>query len=514
VAFNKKNIEKKQKEKVNYSLKDSLFKSYYFLKQYLPSLIKFTVLSSRPILNAFGDIRKYRHSDWGLLLTASFLGIIIGFFVTLFHWSMEWAEIFFSNLHSQAGEIIPWQIIVFPLIPAVGGLLVGILRKTIFKGATIEGLDSLIYAIVNRDGRMDWRNSFKSITFAALLIGSGGGAGREGPTIVLGSSLGSSFAQLLRLKPQQVRVLCGAGAAAAISGIFNAPLGGIVFALEAIIGGISIRAFAPLVISSVLATATTRILVGNQPLLIAPIIMEVQLFDYFFLAIAGILSGFIAIYYLKTFEKTSKIVNSAIKPFPEILKPAIGGFAVGLILLALPTMLEITYNPINHVIAGNGMPLIGNSIWLNFTKYFNKDTIVILFILVATATFLIKPISNSISLTSSGAGGTMAPVLKAGAMFGFVFGSVLAVINPGSSVGLYAIVCAAAVLSGTFQLPLAGGIILFEICHNYDLILPLVFASVISSFIVQKSGIRTFNPLQKEYVDDEEQIHPTLKSKI
>jgi len=131
---------------------------------------------------------------------------------------------------------------------------------------------------------MDWKNSFKSIIFAALLIGSGGGAGREGPTIVLGSSIGSTFAQLLRLKPQQLRVLCGSGAAAAISGIFNAPLGGIVFALEAIIGSISIKAFAPLVVSSVLATATTRILVGNNPLLIAPKIEDVYLFDYVFLA--------------------------------------------------------------------------------------------------------------------------------------------------------------------------------------------------------------------------------------
>jgi len=234
----------------------------------------------------------------------------------------------------------------------------------------------------------------------------------------------------------------------------------------------------------------------------------------FLLAIAGILSAYIAIYYLKVYNKTSILVKKSLLKYNDILKPIIGGFLAGIILMLLPTMLETTYNPINFVIEGKGLPLIQNSILENLINSFTQNNLIILLILVATATVLLKPISNAISIASSGAGGTMAPVLKVGAMFGFILGSILQLINPEVSSGLYALVCAAAILSGTFQLPLAGGIILFEICHNYDLILPLVFASVISSFIVQKSGIRTFNPLQKEFVEDEGQIHPILKSKI
>jgi chloride channel protein, CIC family len=501
----------KPDKKYKKSFFSNLLSLFHLLNRHIPFLLEYIIVSAQPARETFGHIKQYRHSDWGLLVSSGIIGIIIGLFIALFHWSMISAEHIFNALYFKAGTLIPWQIIVFPLIPAIGGLCVGILRKTLFKGATIEGLDTMIEALVLRNGKMDWRNSFKSIIFAALLIGSGGGAGREGPTIVLGSSLGSTIAQILRLKPQQIKVLCGAGAAAAISGIFNAPLGGIVFSLEAIIGGISITAFAPIVISSVLSTAMTRILIGNHPLLVAPEIAQVQLIDYLLLALAGMLSGFIAIYYLKVYEKTTIIVTKAIKPFPDIWKPAIGGFAAGLILFMLPTMLETTYNPINNVIAGNGLPLIQNSFFRNFATLFDSKSIVLLFILISVVTVLVKPISNAISLTSSGAGGTMAPVLKTGAMFGFVFGSILQVINPGMSPGLYALVCTGAVLAGTYQLPLAGGIIVFEICHNYDLILPLVFSSVFASFIVQKSGIRTFNPLQKEFVDNEEKIHPVLK---
>ena len=485
----------------------------YYISQRSSSILHQTLLTTRPTIEKIGTISRYRHTDYGLLVSSAVLGIIIGIFVVIFHKGVEFGEVVFKNLTFQAEGIIPWKIIVFPLIPALGGLAIGLLKKTIFKGATIEGLGTLIEALVYRDGKIDWRNSFKSILFAALSIGSGGGAGREGPTIVLGASLGSTIAQIIRLRPEQLRVLCGSGAAAAISGIFNAPLGGIIFAMEGIIGETKIRTFVPLVISSVLSTATARLFLGDNPLLITPEIFNVHLADYFLLAAAGMLSGVMSIYFLKAYYWSSEKTIKFVKPFPEIYRPAVGGILVGIILLILPTMWETSYNPINYVIAGKGMPLLDNSIFENIKVLFKGDSIFILWLLVAAATVLIKPISNAVTLASGGAGGTLAPVIKVGAMFGFCFGSILQLIFPDTSPGLYAIVCAGAALAGSFQMPLAGGIILFEICRNYDLILPLIFSSVFASFIVQKAGIRTFNPLQREFVDDDEKLHPLLKSK-
>lgn len=130
---------------------------------------------------------------------------------------------------------------------------------------------------------------------------------------------------------------------------------------------------------------------------------------------------------------------------------------------------------------------------------------------MALASTMLKPISNAITLASGSSGGTFAPAIKTGAMFGFAFGLVLQFIMPNANPGLYATVCAGAVLAGTYQAPLAGGIILFEISKNYDLILPLVLSSVLASFFVQKAKVKTFNALQKELVDDEERMHPVLK---
>jgi chloride channel protein, CIC family len=491
-----KNIVRKKSRKRD-SIKDAFRFAINKIRSVFPTYLQNTILTTRPAIEAIGNIYLYRHTDYGLLLSSATVGIIIGIFVAIFHSAIDFAGGFFEGIITRSKTSDYWYLIVFPLIPAIGGLGVGLLRRSVFKIATHEGLHTVVDALIHRDGKIDWRNSFKSIIYAALSISSGGGAGREGPTVVLGASLGSTFAQLFKLRPQQLRVLCGSGAAAAISAIFNAPLGGIVFALEAIIGETRIRTFAPLVISSVLSTATVRVLVGNHPLLVTPELSIVTLNDYILLAIVGMLGGFVAIYYLKAYHNTESFIKKRLIRFPDYLQPAVGGLLAGIILLLLPTMWETNYDPVNQVIAGKGEPLINNSIFEYLIPYFKENYLIILSLLAAAATVLVKPISNAITLASNGAGGTMAPVIKTGAMFGFCFGAVVNIFFPELSPGLYALVGAAAVLSATYQIPLTGGIVLFEICHNYDLILPLIFSSVFAAFIVQRVDVKTFNPIAK-----------------
>jgi CIC family chloride channel protein len=157
------------------------------------------------------------------------------------------------------------------------------------------------------------------------------------------------------------------------------------------------------------------------------------------------------------------------------VRPALGGLAQGILVALLPTMLETTYDPINLAIAGTGT------------------------LLVAALTVLIKPFSTAITLGSGGAGGTLAPALKIGALFGFTFGFLLQLIFPSTSPGLYALVSTAAVLAGCYRMPLTGAILVFEICRNYNLILPLMFASIFATFVVQRSKIQTFNPLDRPF---------------
>ena len=295
--------------------------------------------------------------------------------------------------------------------------------------------------------------------------------------MILGSSVASGLARLGQLDRRHIRVLGAAGAAAAISGIFNAPLGGILFSVEAITGELRARTFLPIVIASVLATTTVRTILGNDPLLVAPLEHGVSLIDYPLLAIAGICSAFIAAYYLRTYRSTFKRTAVGLQSIPELARPALGGLLAGLPLMVLPWLLETTYRPINMALSGSMNP----TWWVG--------------ILLATATIILKPITNAVTLASGGEGGTLAPAMKVGALFGFVFGTLLSLVLPETSVGLYAIVCAGAVLSGSFRAPLTGGLLLFEVSGNYELLLPLLFSAVVSVYIIRRLGVATFNPL-------------------
>lgn len=446
----------------------------------LPPYIRNKALALKRVLESsavfFARIPLYRHTDYALLLIACAVGIIIGVFIAIFHVVMMYAEQLFHSVFLSANRFTHFGSYVFPLVTALGGLGVGLINRTLFRNVHGEGLGTLIEAINVGRGRIDWRNSIKSILTAALSIASGGGAGREGPTVLLGSSLGSALGQAFQLRPDKLRILCAAGAAAAISGIFNAPLAGVIFALEAVTGELRLRSFIPLVISSVLATAVSRIFVGNTPLLHAALPAPPALGEYILLALAGMASGLVAVFYLRLFHKAHTLITRVLGRLPQVWRPAVGGLVAGGFAVALPTMLETTYTPINQALAGH-LPL-----W------------------IALATVLLKPLSNAVTLGSGGAGGTFAPALKTGAMFGFGFGMALSFVLPGVQPGLFALVCAGAVLAGTWKIPLTAAVLLCEISNNYEVMLPLLFSAVFAVFVVERiSGLRTFNPIEDQY---------------
>ncbi|HET9137113.1 MAG TPA: chloride channel protein, partial [Candidatus Kapabacteria bacterium] len=332
------------------------------------------------IASFWEQLKNYRHTDYSLLIIAALLGIGIGGAIVLFHEAMEAAEKIFSNIFFSTDEALHLGRLAFPLVTALGGLLVGILNNKLFSQIPGEDLHTIVHALERHKGKVHWGHSVRSIVTAAFSIASGGGGGREGPTIMLGSSLGSSIGQAFRVNENSLKILCAAGAAAAISGIFNAPLAGIIFALEAIVGSLMLTHFIPIVIASVLATATSRILIGSNPAIIAPAVESPALWQYAIIALVGVLSGLIAIYYIKLYRLTTRSFLRLIHRVPTIWRPAIGGFLAGIIAAALPTMLETSYSPINQAILGE-MPL-----------------------LIALLTVILKPLNNAFTLASGGAG--------------------------------------------------------------------------------------------------------------
>lgn len=428
----------------------------------------------------------YRFTDDALLLSSAIAGLVVGVAIVLFHKVLELFELGWQLLSPEAWRAagfdqLSWTTLLLPLITAAGGLTVGIFKRSVlFRDVHHRGLHSVSDSLTDNARPLTWRHSLHAMILSSISIASGGGAGREAPTVILGSSVASGLARIGQLDQNHIRVLGAAGAAAAISGIFNAPLGGILFSVEAITGELRARTFLPIVIASVIATTTVRTILGNEPLLLAPTEHGVSLIDYPLLALAGVCSAFIAAYYLRMYRRTHQRTSTSLARLPDVIRPAVGGFIAGLPLMVLPWLLETTYRPINMAISGSMHP----TWWIG--------------VLLATATIMLKPITNAITLASGGEGGTLAPAMKVGALFGFVFGTLLSLMLPDTSVGLYAIVCAGAVLSGSFRAPLTGGLLLFEVSGNYELLLPLLFSAVVSVYIIRRLNVATFNPLDDQ----------------
>ena len=420
-------------------------------------------------------LRIYRHTDYGLLLISMLLGIGVGLSIVVFQLAMHAAEHLFEAVFVFSDTYLHIGRFFFPVITAFGGLCVGILSTRVFFKAHGEGLHTLVEAIRHEDGKLHWISAFKAVINAALSIGSGGGGGKEGPIILLGSSIGSSLGQLANLRPQVLRTLCASGAAAAISGIFNAPLAGLVFALEGIYGEFALGSFISVVVASVLSTAVARVFLGNAPVINFPVGIAITLTDYIYIGIGGLSCGLLSLYYLKCYNSVHSKFSQLVKRISPIYRPMIGGLLAGILASALPTMLETSYSPINLVIAG-------------------KYTVIIV-----VATFLLKPLSNAFTLSSGGSGGTFAPVLKAGAMWGFFFGTFSQYVTPSLSPALYAVMGAGAVLAGTWRIPLTGAILICEATHNYEILLPMLFACILSVFMVERfTSIQSFNPLESK----------------
>lgn len=416
----------------------------------------------------------YRLTDDALIVSSAIVGGVAGLAIVLFHLVLEIVDRGFQALSPGIFHTTNLTVLLIPLITGLGGLCVGVLKSVFFRDIDHHGLHTVAASLSERSTPLTWRHAFHAIILSSISIASGGGAGRESPTVVLGASVASGLARLGAMDRRHVRILSAAGAAAAISGIFNAPLGGILFAVEAITGELRARTFVPIVISSVLATATVRTVLGNDPLLRSPNVVSVPLAEYPLLAIAGLLSAVIAVYYLRTYDWSFRRTRNVLSSLPTWLRPCLGGIVAGIPLMAVPALLETTYTPVNNAIAGNGI------LWM------------------AALTVLLKPLTNAVTLGSGGEGGTFAPAMKAGALFGFCLGTSLHFIFPDINAGLYALVCAGAVVAGTFRAPLAGAIILFEVSGNYGMLLPLLFSSVFTVYVVRRMTTLTFNPLPND----------------
>lgn len=355
------------------------------------------------------------------------------------------------------------------VLPAVGGLLTGLIIHNFALDAGGHGISRVIYSLKRLGGRIRPRVAVaKSIT-SALTIGTGGSAGPEGPIIQIGASVGSTFGQWFHLPSHYMKTLVAAGAAGGFAAVFNAPIAAVIFSMEILLGDFSSQAFSMVVISSVIASVTSHILLGDEIFLPTPafgIEHQGELGLYFLL---GILAVPLARLFIKT-QFFSEELFGRLKRIPKPYRPMIGGLLVGSFGLSVPMILGSGHHEIMSVVSTGD-----DSVRWTFS---------FLFVLVIG-----KMLSTALTLGSGGSGGTLTPCLFIGAALGTLFGNAARLIFPNiASSGAYALVGMGTFFAAVVHAPFTAIIMMFEITHDYRIVLPLMFSVTIAMLMSRQIG--------------------------
>lgn len=371
-----------------------------------------------------------------------------------------------GNLYEMAARLPWWQLLA---VPAVGGLAIGVFVDRLLLHRRPHGVVDVIQAAALRGGYLSWRNGMKSALVNAGSIGCGASVGSEGPIVHLGASLGSWIARLARIPQGRVRRVIGCGVAAGIAASFNAPIAGVVFAIEVVVGKYTLHTFAPIAISTIAGTSISRLYYGNGPAFFdMPAHAATSLGDIPVYAVLGLLSAGVAIAFILSVDLTQQLFARA--KCPRWLRPAVAGLALGAIAIYVPQVLGMGYETTNAALH-EALSL--------------KWLVIIL---------LAKLLASGLSLGGGYGGGVFSPALFLGAMAGGTFGGLLQLVHPTGSAGYsaYAVVGMAAVAGAVLGAPLSTTLIVFEMTGDYALTLAVMLATIISSVLVNDVWGRTF----------------------
>ncbi|MGV8078314.1 MAG: chloride channel protein [Methanosarcina sp.] len=384
---------------------------------------------------------------------AIIIGLLTGLVIGVYDRALQYFSTLFGMQRGFSVHEFPPYYVIF--MPALGGLIVGIISYFLIKKR--YGVDGLIETVALRGAKLNLLDSFLEVFASIITISSGGSLGKEAPGILAGAGTGAFVGRILKSPEKQLQILLGCGAAGGIAAAFNAPLAGVVFVVEVIYGELETKTFIPIVISSVFATLVSSTIFGVQIIQIPSYVLVSPYKEFVLYLILGLLAGIVSTILIRTLYYT-KDFFSKIDIHP-IFKPALGGLAVGTIGLFYPRVLGLGYDVITDAISN---------------QFTFKLMIILLFL---------KILAFSLSLGSGGSGGSIVPSLFMGAMLGGAFGTAANVFFPGmiAESGAYALVGMGAVFAGTARAPLTAILILFEITRDYNLILPLMFACVLSN---------------------------------
>ncbi len=374
-----------------------------------------------------------------------------------------------------------WLIIV----PVLGALISGFIIARFAMEAKGHGVPEVMQALILRGGRIRPIVAIAKILSAALCIGSGGSAGREGPIVQVGSAIGSSVGQWLGLSDERIKNMVACGAASGIAATFNAPIAGVVFATEVLMSELRVSVFGNVVISAVSASIVSQVFLGARPAFEVPSYIMRSPWEILLYAALGLLAALVGVMFIRMLNFFEDSFDNW--KFPLALKPAVGALLLGLLAYSYPYFANVS--PVSSTDMHLGTPIVNNLPHVYGSGFafldlvlVNKAPFLLLLLLV-----ILKPLATSFTLGSGNSGGVFAPSLFTGAVLGGAFGHIAAAFFPNiaGEVGAYALVGMAAVFAAAARAPLTSMLIVFEMSNDYHLILPLMTAGIIASGFAQ-----------------------------
>jgi len=364
------------------------------------------------------------------------------------------------------------------ILPIIGIVLTVFVVQKLFKGKFDKGLSNIHDSIKKESSSIPKEQMYKQVITSSLTVGLGGSAGLEAPIVITGAAFGSNYAKTYNLDISERTLLLACGVSAGIAAAFNAPIAGVLFALEVLLVNASISIFTPIILASASGALISKIILQNEVLLSFE---SQQPFDYYnipFYVILGAFAGLLSVYHSRIFNKIQKAFSQSKKN--AYLKAIAGGTILSLLVFIFPSLFGEGYKSVEVLSLNKPEELFESSP----LSIFNKNELLVL-IFIGILIFL-KAIATGLTIGSGGNGGNFAPSLFVGAYLGFFFSRLINILNisnlPESN---FTLVGMAGILSGIYHAPLTAIFLIAEITGGYKLMIPLMVVASIS-FVISK----------------------------
>lgn len=413
---------------------------------------------------------KHLSDRQATIILAFFIGFFASVAAFLLHSLIhEIQQLLTSRFHATTFN---WMYLMFPV---VGIFLTSLFVRYVVKDNISHGITRILYAISSKQSRLKAHNCWTSVVASAITIGFGGSVGAEAPIVLTGSAIGSNLGRFFRMDNKTLMLLVGCGAAAAIAGIFKAPIAGLVFTLEVLMVDLSMASLLPILTAAVTATCFTYVFMGSDSLFTFHLDSGWVVERVPASIILGVVCGLVSLYFIRSMSVCEGIFGKMKQH--RWGKLALGGLMLSSLIFIFPVLYGEGYSAINILLNGSS-EADWNEVLKN-SMFYGNGHLLILFIALVIVT---KTFATAATNGGGGCGGTFAPSLFVGAFSGFLFSRLWNMYQVGTYIPEknFTLLGMAGVMAGVMHAPLTGIFLIAEITNGYDLFMPLMIVAVSS----------------------------------